>query len=270
MRILNASDVRRSLSMADAIAVNQAAFLALHRNTARVPSRIILPVPEHDGASLFKPATTPAAGGATAMGLKVVSVRPANAQRGLPTVPATVMLFDHATGFPTALMDGTYLTALRTAAGSGVATRIALSSGGRTAAAAGTLAVFGAGLQADLHIRAMRSVLPNLRRVIICNRSAPRAEALAAKFRGGSAAADGEPAAKRAKADDAFARSSHRKGREGEATTALDHRATAVDLHQDLGEVLELVGLGMVEVLDLFAHWILAGRLLGNVQSTES
>ena len=49
-------------------------------------------------------------GGGGDLGLKVVSVRPANADAGLPTVPATVLLVDEMTGMPSALMDATFLT----------------------------------------------------------------------------------------------------------------------------------------------------------------
>ena len=56
-------------------------------------------------------------GAAGGLGLKVVSVRADNPGRGLPSVPAVVLLFDVATGLPAALMNATWLTALRTAAG---------------------------------------------------------------------------------------------------------------------------------------------------------
>ncbi len=81
----------------------------LERGIAEVPSRLILPIPAHDGATLFKPAYIHD----NSLGIKIVSVRPANAALGLPTVPATIMLLDIATAMPLCLMDGTYLTGLR-------------------------------------------------------------------------------------------------------------------------------------------------------------
>jgi hypothetical protein len=66
------------------------------------------------GPTLFKPAAW-----GDYMAVKVVSVRPGNAALGLPTVPATIMLFQAETGIMLATLDGTVLTAVRTAAGSG-------------------------------------------------------------------------------------------------------------------------------------------------------
>ncbi len=91
-----------------------------------------------EGPTLFMPCYMPQS---TALGLKVVSVRAQNFARGLPGVPSVVLLFNDATGMPLALLDGTYLTALRTAAGSAAATRLL------AAADATQLVVFGAGNQ---------------------------------------------------------------------------------------------------------------------------
>ncbi|KAL6076884.1 Ornithine cyclodeaminase [Balamuthia mandrillaris] len=111
------------------------------------------------------------------LGLKIVSVRPKNAERGQPTVPATVLLLDEATGLPAAIMQATYLTAIRTAAASGAATRLLAKSD------AATLAVFGAGLQAKAHVEAMLSVRgQSLRQVYILNRTNERAQQLCDHF----------------------------------------------------------------------------------------
>lgn len=87
-------------------------------------------------------------------GSQVVSIRPGNAAKGMPTVPATIMLFDEVTGMPECVMDATYLTALRTAAGSGIATRLLAPP------TASTVVVFGAGMQAEQHVHAMCCVRP--------------------------------------------------------------------------------------------------------------
>lgn len=91
----------------------------------------------------------------------------------LPTVPAVILLNDRATGFPVALVQATYLTALRTAAGSGVATDcFALPE-------SSVLAVWGAGMQAEQHVHAVLAVRA-IKHVHIINRSAPRALELVA------------------------------------------------------------------------------------------
>jgi len=99
-----------------------------------------------------------------------------NEQLSLPTVPAVVLLHDRATGFPTALVQATHLTALRTAAGSAVATDCFARPD------AAVLAVFGAGLQADQHVRAVLCVR-NIQTVHIVNRTASRAMGMAARLR---------------------------------------------------------------------------------------
>ena len=70
-------------------------------------------------------------------------------------------------------MDGTLLTAFRTAAGSGLATQILSSEESKT------LVVFGAGAQARQHVDAVLAVRPGIEEVVVANRSAPRAVALA-------------------------------------------------------------------------------------------
>jgi ornithine cyclodeaminase len=89
-----------------------------------------------------------------ALGAKLVSVFRGNPARGLPTVTSIYVLNDYATGAPLAVMDGGYLTGIRTAAGSAVATR-ALA-----APSAATLGVFGTGVQARFHVETIRRVRP--------------------------------------------------------------------------------------------------------------
>ena len=139
--LLSDDDVAIALPMKDAINVNRLAFLDQHTGEAVVPERIVLSLPQYDGATLFKPCyVSPAK--REALGLKIVSTRPRNARlKDHATVPAVIVLIHADTGYPSALVDATYLTALRTAAGSGVATDLlALPD-------ASVLTVFGAGAQ---------------------------------------------------------------------------------------------------------------------------
>src|SRR3954468_22976060 len=94
----------------------------------------------------------PASG--NAMGIKMVTFYPGNAGTGLPTHMAVIALFDPKTGEPLALMDGRYVTEMRTAAVSAVATD-ALA-----AREAKVLALLGAGVQAHAHLE----MLPRVRR----------------------------------------------------------------------------------------------------------
>ena len=180
MLILTDDEVKAAVPMDQAIEVNEAAFRSLESGAAQCPDRALLTTT--GGPTLFKPACIPPAeagspgssGGAEALGLKVVSVREANPELGLPSVPATMVMFDAVTGLPSALLAATWLTALRTAAGSAVATRALAPE------QAELLVVFGAGMQGDAHVDAMLSVRPSLSRVAIVNRSLPRAQELAA------------------------------------------------------------------------------------------
>lgn len=126
--------------------------------------------------------------GPDGIGVKVVTVNPENPGRGLPFVHAVYVLFDPTSLAPVALIDGEALTALRTAAVSGLATRhLALPDAGR-------LVVFGAGATATTHIEAMRAVRP-IRSVTIVSRTRFRAETLADRARaGGLDATVGDPA----------------------------------------------------------------------------
>ncbi|MBT8338195.1 MAG: ornithine cyclodeaminase, partial [Gemmatimonadetes bacterium] len=100
------------------------------------------------GATLFMPGRL----GARTTGLKVVSVRPGNHARGLPAIHAVVLTVDPVTGIPEAALDARWLTALRTGAATGVATeRLARPD-------AATLAVFGAGAQAEAQVEAVAAV----------------------------------------------------------------------------------------------------------------
>mmetsp|Transcript_4376 Transcript_4376/g.8865 ORF Transcript_4376/g.8865 Transcript_4376/m.8865 type:complete len:286 (-) Transcript_4376:2339-3196(-) len=129
------------------------------------------------GTTLFKPGFVSAQDGGGVLGLKVVSVRPNNeAQHGLPNVPATVMLFDEKTGVPTALMEGASLTAVRTAAGSGVATSLLAAPDAKV------VTIFGAGMQAEAHAFAMAEVR-DIEKVVIVSRTEEKARKLAEKLR---------------------------------------------------------------------------------------
>jgi ornithine cyclodeaminase len=174
MRLLSAADVRRAVPMAAAIDAVEAAFVALSAGAAEVPLRAHIETPERAATSFFMPARI--AGPEPALGLKVVSVFPQNQARGEPSIYALVALLDPETGRPLAVLDGTYLTALRTGAASGVATRHMARRDARV------LALFGAGgqaLQQALAVCAVRQI----ERIWLVNRTRERAALLAERLR---------------------------------------------------------------------------------------
>lgn len=170
MRILNRQQVRSLVPMSTAIDLMAQAFGDLAAGTAQSPLRTALEAPNGPGVALFMPAYVPSV---AALGLKVVSVFPGNKTRGLPTITSAVMLVDDTTGEPVALMDGGYLTALRTGAISGLATRLLSRAESRV------LAVVGAGAQAVTQAAAVCAVR-DIDRVVFVTRSPERGDAVLA------------------------------------------------------------------------------------------
>jgi ornithine cyclodeaminase len=177
MLIISRAELRQAAPMDQAIDAVAAAFAQLSSGQADVPLRPHVTIPPADGLHLVMPAYL--AGTATAppaLGVKALTLFPHNADLGLPTINALVLLFDTTNGLPLALIDGGYLTALRTGAASGAATRLMARADART------LAIFGAGAQALPQVWAACVARP-IERVWIVNRSTERAERLAAELR---------------------------------------------------------------------------------------
>ena len=121
MLILNADEIRKVLPMKAAIEAMKRAYASLSDGKAEVPLRSRLPVPPHDGLTLFMPAFVNDKK-SQALAVKVVSIFPHNSQRNLPLIFATVLVLEADTGKPIALLEGSSLTAIRTGAASGLAT----------------------------------------------------------------------------------------------------------------------------------------------------
>jgi ornithine cyclodeaminase len=156
MLVLTRSQVRQLVPMPDAIALMKTAFAELSAGRTIAPLRTVIPLSDREGDALFMPAFVPAM---DALGLKTVSVFRRNPQRGLPVIHAIVGLVDPETGQPLAIMDGTYLTALRTGAVSGAAADLLARPESRV------LAAIGAGAQGVTQIAAICAVRP-IERVI--------------------------------------------------------------------------------------------------------
>lgn len=167
LRILTGPDLERALSPRAALTAMRRAFVQLSSGRAAVPLRGALDSAR--GTTLLMPAWLPDAG---ELGAKIVSVFPRNADRGLPVVQGVVVLLDPETGAPRAVLDGTVLTGIRTAAGSALATELLADPD------ADVLAVFGAGAQGRWHIRLLAALRP-LREVRVVSRSGRSAVRLA-------------------------------------------------------------------------------------------
>jgi ornithine cyclodeaminase len=175
--VLNGEQVAQLMPMPECIKVMRDALAALARGEALVPLRTVMRVPGVSGFLGLMPGyISPREGREGALGLKAVSVFPGNASRGIDTHQGAVLLFEADTGRLSALLDGAAITAIRTAAVSGVATDVLARPD------ASELAVLGAGVQARTHIEAIAAVRP-LRRVRIWSRNPEHAAALASELR---------------------------------------------------------------------------------------
>jgi ornithine cyclodeaminase len=180
MRVVGKEELREALSMTAAIDALDAA-LRREDPSLTTPLRTTLATPA--GTLLSMPAA-----GEAGVGVKLVTLSEFNPQRGLPFTQAVYVLFDQTTQSPEAVIDGTELTAIRTAAVSGLATkRLANPDASR-------LVVFGAGVQGTAHVEAMHAVRP-LSEVVVVGRHAARVDALVAFANGlGVEARAGVPA----------------------------------------------------------------------------
>lgn len=158
--------------MREVIAAMEEVFSALTKREASVPERSVITLEDSDNAFLFMPGHLKQSGG---VGIKVVGVFPTNAAKGIPTISAQIMLCDTETGEVSAILEGGFITALRTAATTAVATKYLARKD------ASKLGVFGAGVQARSQIEAHLEVR-TLERIVIFDLERNKAEALARHF----------------------------------------------------------------------------------------
>ena len=155
----DAAAIRSAVPIGDLLDAVEAAYRDVADGQDRSPLRSHAALDAGD--LLLMPGIRAGGSGAT---VKLVTVVPDNAARGLPTIHALVVWLDAATGAPLALMDGATVTAMRTGAASGVATRLLARPD------ATTLAVIGAGAQAEWQVRAVHAARP-IDRVLVHARS---------------------------------------------------------------------------------------------------
>lgn len=147
--LLTAAEVRQLFDARRALESQRAAFTALATGRAVLPARLLLPGQAESAAFCYAARLAPDAPAVSKFG----SVNPGNAERGLAAVSAVITVLDPETGRPQAIMDGTEVTTLRTAAASALA---AQTLAGRVS----VLAVIGSGVQAAAHLAALAEVLP--------------------------------------------------------------------------------------------------------------
>lgn len=161
MRALSAQDIRQLVPMRQAIDLVKSAFAELSAGSAEVPLRSSIGFPERDGVTLLMPAAVPSI---QAAGVKIVSVFPGNPALGKVTTSALMVVTSVETGEALAVLDGTFLTALRTGAASGAATELLAREESHV------LTVFGAGAQGLTQAWAVATVRP-IERIYVCDLS---------------------------------------------------------------------------------------------------
>ncbi len=170
--LLSRPDLEVALDFPSALAAIESAFHAERRGLWDTPKRITART--RAGGLLAMPC---GGGSPEALGAKLVSTFAGNSALGLPSVSGLYALFDPSTGVPQAVMDGAYLTLVRTAAVSALATRLLSRPDAKT------LGILGAGAQAEFHTRLIALVRP-VARVVIWARQREKAAALIASLQG--------------------------------------------------------------------------------------
>ena len=149
MRVLNKAQVESLLDVGALIAALKPAMVDVSTGKVSMPARVASLV-EGKGLLGVMPAYLPASG---TLSCKLVSVFPGNGARDLPTHQAVVMLFDADTGTAKAMLDGASITALRTAAGSALATSLLARREPHV------VLILGTGVQARSHATALRHIV---------------------------------------------------------------------------------------------------------------
>ncbi len=172
MLFLSQSEVKQLLDLDELVDSIAIAMSDLSSGKASMPPRIGALVKEQGGLLGAMPAFSPSLGMLTT---KLVSLFPRNADTDTPTHQAVIVAFDPSNGKPIAVMDGTYMTAVRTAAASALSTRLLARED------ASVLAILGTGVQAAAHARAIPRVR-NITEIRFAGRNLSKAEALASQI----------------------------------------------------------------------------------------
>ncbi len=149
IRILSGTQIRAALSMDDVIDAVEQAFVELATGSPLMPIRAHISVPKSQGTALFMPCYMP---NIAMIGVKTVTLFEENKDKKLPYIQGMVSLFDGKNGTPVAILDGMTITALRTGAASGLATRLLARED------ATTCTIFGGGVQGRTQLEAVCAV----------------------------------------------------------------------------------------------------------------
>ncbi len=172
--VLKQEEMEQIITMKEAIEADKEALRVYSEGGADIPLRANLNVPEYEGQSLYMPGY---AASSKALGVKIVSVYPNNIEKGITSVPASMVLLDAETGMVNCIMDGTHLTKLRTGAVSGAATDLLAKKD------SSVFLLIGTGGQAESQLEAVLCVRP-IKKVYVSDISLDRATEFAKNMSG--------------------------------------------------------------------------------------
>ena len=179
---LDEEQVRKHLRMAELIPAMEKALIDFSAGKVTQPVRQVISVDPPGGFYGMMPALTP-----EGLGQKIVTFYPPNAEKGIATHMALIVLNDPQTGEPLAVMDGRLITEMRTAAVSAAATKLLAPENAKV------LAIFGSGVQARSHFEAL-SLVRNFEEVRVWSQTKSHAESFATEI--GAKATSAENAAR--------------------------------------------------------------------------
>jgi len=174
MRIIKAGEIRQYYSMKQAIDAMQQAFSALSSGECFVPNRVVTKLPFSELLMLFKPAFVEKE---KQVAVKFLTQRDRSCILGIPVIQGIVMVIDSETGEIISIMDGEYITALRTGAASGLATRFFARKNAQI------LALFGCGAQGITQIEAIMCER-DIKKVLVFDKNRNRAFRLLEEMEG--------------------------------------------------------------------------------------
>jgi len=170
--VLNEENIKKVFTMEDAIQADKDALEIYSKGGSVTPLRTKIDVPKEEGQSLAMPGY---AAEANALGVKIVAVYPNNIDKGITSVPATMVLQNEDTGEVNSIIDGTFLTRIRTGAVSGAATDLLARKDSKI------FALFGTGGQAETQLEAVLTVR-DIEEVRVFDLSKERAQAFIDKM----------------------------------------------------------------------------------------
>lgn len=166
IKLIKKSEIEKYFSMSEAIESMAAAFKSLSGGDCFVPNRYIISSGDNALTFLLKPAFMESRNKSS---IKILTQKNKKTIPGIPTILGIVLLIDNITGEILSIMDGEYITALRTGAASGLATKYLSREDSKTAA------IFGCGRQGRTQLEAVANVR-NLEKIWIFDKSKENAE----------------------------------------------------------------------------------------------